>query len=393
MAIQPWDFDTLVENQAAAIQAAANNPINLAEGATMRAWVEAQGGVGLYLQGLMVKAIALSLFATRYGTDADEFGAQFGFLRLPAIAATGTLTFARYTDTEEGIILVGTLVATGDGTVQFAVTADPTNANWASQAGPNGGYIAAANVASIGVPVAAVVAGSGGNVIGGAISLIQSQVTNFDTVTNPAAFTNGLDAESDPAYKARFPLFLAGLASADDAAIRSAIAGVQQGLQYLLDENYDYPGETEDLGSFFALVDDGSHNPPSSLVTAVYDAINAVRGFCIRPQAYGVTALTVSLAGTIAAAPGYNATTVANAVAAAWSNWLNTFWSTWLAGLVPGVPVTPAKVTVAEAAAVAMAVPGCANVTLSTILINGENADLQLTLTQAPTPGTVTATA
>ena len=87
----------------------------------------------------------------------------------------------------------------------------------------------AANIASVNALVVAVAPGSAGNVQAGAISLLSSAISGVDMVTNAVAMTGGLDAESDPAFRARFGNYLASLSRATNLAIGSAIAAISRG--------------------------------------------------------------------------------------------------------------------------------------------------------------------
>ena len=52
-------------------------------------------------------------------------------------------------------------------------------------------------MASLNVAIVANVAGNNGNIQPNAISLLSSAIPGVDTVTNTAALTGGIDAESD----------------------------------------------------------------------------------------------------------------------------------------------------------------------------------------------------
>jgi uncharacterized phage protein gp47/JayE len=85
-------------------------------------------------------------------------------------------------------------------------------------------------------------AGAAGNVQPGTISLIASAIPGIDTVTNALAFTNGENAETDAAFRARFQLYIAGLSKATSAAVDSAVAAVQDGITYVVLENQSTTG-------------------------------------------------------------------------------------------------------------------------------------------------------
>ena len=114
------------------------------------------------MQWLILLVLQTTRLATSSGADADSFGADFGFTRLAAVAAQGSVTFSRYTPSMTALIPVGTIVTTADGTTQFAVGTDTTNAAWAAA---QNGYLLGSGVASVTVPIAAVAPGSAGNVL------------------------------------------------------------------------------------------------------------------------------------------------------------------------------------------------------------------------------------
>jgi uncharacterized phage protein gp47/JayE len=179
-----------------------------------------------------------------------------------------------------------------------------------------GGYAMMAGEAEVDAPVRALVPGSQGNVQAGAVTLVAAALAGVDTVTNPAEFSGGLDAEEDSALRARFTGFMASLARATPAAIGFGIDSVQQGLRHVVRENV-LPDGTPRLGSFVVVVDDGTGAPSSSLLAAVSSAVERMRpvGASYAVLAPTVTTADISLAVTVAA--GFDAGTVKGAVAAA----------------------------------------------------------------------------
>src|SRR6185437_13430089 len=222
--------------------------------------------------------------STSIGSDVDTFVGDFGLTRLPAVAATGTVTFSRYTASISSVITPyftatgtvnpnGVQVLTADLSQSFGVTTDVNLATW--NAGM-GGYFLPANTTSIDVPVQAITPGSAGNIQPGAISLITVAVPGVDFVTNSTVFSNGTDGESDASLKERFTIFVATRAEATLAAVKAAITSVQDGLSYSVIEN-TLPTGTAQPGFFTVTVDDGTGTPPTALITAVYEAIDAIR--------------------------------------------------------------------------------------------------------------------
>ena len=56
--------------------------------------------------------------------------ADFGLTRLPAVAATGQVTFSRFTNTLQAVVPFGSLVQTADGSQKFTVVTDATNSGY-----------------------------------------------------------------------------------------------------------------------------------------------------------------------------------------------------------------------------------------------------------------------
>jgi uncharacterized phage protein gp47/JayE len=350
-------FTDLVRGMAAAVQAGATQLLNLTVGSVLRAILEAIAGVVLWLQGLIAYVLTLTRFATSSGSDADSWAADFGFTRLGAVAASGQVTFTRFTDTAQSVVPFGAILQTGDGTQIFTVDTDPTNS--AYNAGL-GGYVLPIGTPALTVEVTAQTAGSAGNVLANSITSMGQGIPGVDTVTNAAAFTTGVDAETDQAFKARFVVYIASLSKATLESVESAVIDVQQGLQYTITENFDYDG-TYDPGYFYVVIDDGSGTPPSQLLTNVGNAIEAVRGLGIRFGVFDPTVTTADVTMIISSAAGYNHSSVVGAVGLALAAFINGL------GLGNGLPYT-------QLAAVAYGVAGVTNVT--GVLLNSGTSDI-----------------
>ena len=144
----------------------------------------------------------------------------------------------------------------------------------------------AIGVASLDLPVTALTPGLAGNVQAGTISLLASALPGIDSVSNLTTLQNGLDAESDDAFRSRFHNFIASRSRATPLAVGYAISSIQQGLNYTIQENTDPSGQPR-MGSFVVTVDDGSGSPSTALLSTVQTAIDAVRPvgsiFSVRP--------------------------------------------------------------------------------------------------------------
>jgi len=275
--------DQITANMVAAIQnaaAAGGFTMTMNQGSLMLAMVEAAAGLFLWLQWLAVLVLGAARLSTSAGADVDSFcSGDFGCPRLTGVAASGQVTFARYSTANAAIIPVGAQVKTVDGTQSFSVIADSTNAAWQAPSVnyPLGSFLIAAGVASINCTVQSAVVGTAGNVLAGTIGLVSGIINFVDTVTNAAAFTNGQAAETDAAYKVRFGFYLIGLQKSTPLAIQSAVLAVQQNLTCAVLENVNTIGGTFVAGAFVVAVDDGSGDTPSGTLSAVGSAIAGTR--------------------------------------------------------------------------------------------------------------------
>lgn len=364
MAMTTLDFKTIVSNTVAAVQGASVKLVDLTVGSILRSLIEANAAIVLWLQGLILALLATTRAASSSATDLDSWMADFGITRLPAVAATGQVTFARFTSTLQGVVPVGTLIQTGDGSQQYTITVDTTNAAYNATLG---GYVMAPSVSSVNVPVVASIAGTGANASIGQINTIAQAVPGVDTVTNAAAFTNGVNAESDSALRTRFVAYIASLSKATKNAVGYAITSLQQGMNYTLVENFTYGGVSQ-MGYFYVVIDDGTGVPGSTLLSAASNAIDTVRPVT---STFGVFApvvqnATVVMTATIAA--GYDPVATKALVVTALKNYINSL----------PLGTTLAYSRLAQVAYDAS--PGVINIT--GVTLNGGTADIAATAQQ-----------
>ncbi len=307
MQLQLRDFASLVGNAAAAVQASSRALVDLSVGSTLRAILEANASLGLWMQWLILRVQRMTRASTSDGEDLDSWVADFALARLPAVAAVGQARFARFAATEAAEVPAGTLVRTADAAQGFVVEPDAAHPAWDAARGV---YVLAAGVAAVTVKIRAELAGAAGNVQPGAIVLIADALAGVDTVANDLALAGGLDAESDAALRARFRDYLASRSRATPVAIGHAVASLRQGLRWHIAEN------AAD-GSFIVTVDDGSGAPSADLLSMAASAIEAVRpvacSFAVQPPSVS----TADVAMTLAVAPGAAAPEVAARVATA----------------------------------------------------------------------------
>lgn len=375
-AINTKGFTALVQSQVAAIQASASGLVDFSIGSILLAVVEATAQVSLWLQGLVLALLAATRASTSTGADLDSWVGDFGLGRSAAFASTGSVVFSRFTATSQGLVPVGGLVATSDGTQQVVVFADPSNPAYSASLN---GYALPVNTTSVTVSAQASAAGAGGNVAANTITAIVSAMPGIDTVLNPAPFLGGQDAESDPALRARFVAYLGSLRTSNAASIEYAVQSVRAGLRFVLVQNQSYPALAAKPGFFFVIIDDGSGSPPQSLLDAAFAAIDLVHGGGIQFAVFGPTPITINVGMVLTTAAGVSHPgAVASAQAA-------------LAAYIEGLSIEAQTIALTRLAQVAYdAAPGVVNVT--GITINAAAADFPLTAFQLPTAGTMTVT-
>ncbi|MDR3536530.1 MAG: baseplate J/gp47 family protein [Acetobacteraceae bacterium] len=288
-------FSTIVANSAAAVQAGTAQLLDLSTGSLLRAILEANASITLWLQWLVICVMRIMRASTSAGSDLDSWMGDFGFTRLPSSCAFGVVTFSRYNVSNNATIAPDALVRTADGTQTFSVSTDAANVAWNTALGA---YVLASGVTSIDLPVVATVAGVAGNVQAGAITTIASPIAGVDMVANALGATNGRDAEQDAAFRSRFVLFINSRSQATRIAVEYAISCVQQGLSYSIQENLDGSGNSRN-GSFLVTVDDGSGCPSATLLSAVNSAIDVVRPigsvFTIQPPTVQLVAVSANV--------------------------------------------------------------------------------------------------
>jgi uncharacterized phage protein gp47/JayE len=375
MASISWQgFTAFVDSNIAAVQASSRSLIDATVGSITLALAQSVAGVALWLQSYIIAVLALTRAATSNGSDLDSWMADFGLNRIAATFAAQTASFASYSYTTQRQVPLGALISTGPGGIQFQVTEDPTNAAWN---GTLQSYVLAASVPSVTVPIQALVAGSSGNVLSATVTSFVQPIVGIDTVTNTAPSPQtGFDAETDAALRLRFVNYFASLSKATKTAIGFAIASVQPGISYSLVENQTYGGST-DYGYFYAVINDGSGNPPGSLISAEYAAIDAVRPLCSTFNVYAPSVVSASVSATLITDPSYTHALVVVAATAALTQ--------FLASLPTGTGLPYAQLF-----SILFAVPGVDNVTL--LLLNGGTADITVTAQQVIEPGTIALT-
>ena len=302
------NFNALVQEQVAAVQGRAQQVlgrlIDFSVGSVTRALVESNASLGLWLQAEVVKVLLVTRARTSRDADLDSFMADFGVYRLTSVLATGTVTFSRFTATQQAVIPIDAEMRTIDGSATFVVSLDPANAAYNVLLG---GDVLAAGQPAIDVPVRATVAGAVGNVSAGTITILQTTISHVDTITNPGPMTGGGDAESDDDLRSRFVAFIKSLSRGTVDAIVFAVRNLRTGVTATIVEGAA-PDDTP-TSMITVTVDDGSGYPASDLLAAAATQVDAFRAAGIRWAAVAprVTPVTVQMTLTVAAGWDRNA--------------------------------------------------------------------------------------
>lgn len=377
MAIIGQSFKQFVTGMVAGAKAAATVTLDFTSGSINLALIQSVAAVALWLEGLVLQVLAQSRAATSQGADLDSWMADFGFARLAAVPAAGQVTFSRFQPTAAAVVPVGSSVATAVGGAQFTVTADPTNAAFGANAAGSGlpGYTIAPGVSALTVPAAAAVPGSAGNILAGAIAVLLQPIGGIDTVTNASAFVGGSDPEGDGAFRTRFQSFIGALQKGTDAAIAFAVNALPQtGLTFQILESTN-PALAVQNGYVTVCLDDGSGDPPASLLQAAIAAIEAVRCAGITVGVIPPTILRANVAMTLTSIVQANHAADVAAVTNALTAYLNA---------VPvGAPLPFSRLT-------QIAYDASANISNVTgVTLNAGTADLAVTTVQVVKAGTL----
>ena len=331
--------------QVAGAQASSKLPLDFRVGSNNLAVVEGSTASLLYLQANIVQLLAVSRASTCFGTDLDSFFADFDFPRLQPTYATGSVTLAR---DQAGAVV--TIPADGSATVLYN-NGTPTYTIVADTAQPtydvvSNSYIAPVGATTITVTAVATTAGTVANIPANGQFLLGANTGGFDTAYVATGFSNAVDIEQDDAYRARFVLYLQSLSRATIAAISSAILNTQQSLAYTIANNQAPDGSFEP-GNFVVTIDDGSGNPPASLIAAVDAAVTAFQGNTISHNTRGPSVVYVVAAATLTFATGTDPTQILPTIEAGALAYINglglgnslslTKFSSMLYGLSPSI--------------------------------------------------------
>jgi len=361
------------ELQVAAIQGSAGPPVDASQGSLTLALVEGVDGATLWLQAETISVMLLTRAATSSGLALDSWMADWSFYRLAASASAGTATFTSFTPDGQRLVPVGTGLTTAPGGPQFVVIPDTSNPDYSALLNA---YVMADGVPTVDAAIMAVAAGSAGNAMANSIVYFSAAPpAGIDTVNNADALEGGTDAESDDAFRARFALYIQSLREATVLAIKYWVVSIQAGITCNLVENLTEDGGTRN-GFFYCVVDDGTGDPPDSLITTASETVDVHRGASISFAVYKPTIVTSNLVFALTTAAGTNHAAAVAAVATALTGWLN--------AQPVGSTLSYNRLfqVIFDASSAVIGVP--------TLTVNGGTSDLVLTPSQVVKAGTVT---
>ena len=233
--------------------------------------------------------------------------AAFDMQRLPAVRARGKLRITIAESASDFTLPAGALFSTAGGEANFESDEPLTIA-----AGQTVGEVSAVCTSS----------GVVGNVPSNTITLLTGASLSVQSVTNPIAFSQGADQESDAQMKARFQAFIASIARATPASLEYA-ARVQK--RYNEDgtilEQVARVALQEFAGYVRLFIYNGSGSTSDALVDQVqlaidgyYDPVNeaTIPGYRAAGVFVWVGAMAekpVSVTAAVDLLPGYGATT------------------------------------------------------------------------------------
>ncbi|NVN02879.1 MULTISPECIES: baseplate J/gp47 family protein [Asaia] len=365
-------FSALVQSAVVTAQAQCAQKLTLDIGTPGRALIESVAALGLWLQYMLLQILCRTRLATSVGTDCDSFVGDFGMTRLPGVKALGSVTMTCFSyDDISAVVRPGVTVRTASA-ITYQVVIDTAHEHWSKE---TAGYVRPTGVASLTLPVEALVEGVQGNVAIGAISLMGTSVAGIDIVTNLKAFANGSDQENDAQLRKRFPLWLASKASASRAAVESAVAETQNNLSYAVFDGQQSDGATRS-GYFTVVIDDGSDEVPEQVLQKVYASVEATKALGVGFAVQRPTILTVNVAMTVRIASGAEAEAARTALVRA------------LDADIAAAQIG-ASYPFSRLAYVAYVGAGVSVLSVTDILLNGSQNDIPAQTSQSLFPGTI----
>jgi uncharacterized phage protein gp47/JayE len=213
---------------------------------------------------------------TATGEDLDERAKdiQPGILtRMASTKAVGQVVFSRAGVVGTIIIPAGTTVSTGDGKA-FKTTAVGTIAATSPEQITGHGVGRDSNL----VAVIASVGGAAGNVVAGTVTKMSAKPAGVDTATNPSAFTQGRDLETDDSFRARIKAYVASLSRCTVGSMEAQIVGQQDPISGATPRYVHVWEDPLARGNVTVYVDDGTGTAESVLTVTGENVTGGLAG-------------------------------------------------------------------------------------------------------------------
>jgi hypothetical protein len=328
--------------------------------------------------------------------DVDSYVNAFGVFREQASAAMGQVVFSVNSPPMQPILIpavapgstTGVIVQTiaSIGGTQFIVIIDTTNPNYNATLQ---GYVIAAGTTSVSATVQCLSDGVQGNVAANQITQVFAgpgvvTIAGIAAVNNPLSFagtlTSGVALETDTALISRFAITMQTGTVATSSALAAAILGVQLNLTYSIGDGLNASGGAQ-LAHFTVVVNNAgvATAPSSNLIAQVLAVMNVTRAAGISCQVIAPTLVACNIVANVQVLPGFLASAVVAACAAAYTNLANNV------GLDPQGSATSLKI--AAVYATLYNVPGVRDITGLTL--NGGTVDVPAAFAREIVAGSV----
>lgn len=231
---------------------------------------------------------------TATGEALDAHATQRGLTRIPAVKAAGTLRFSLGSAAAADITVPeGTRCLSPDEKV-FTVTADT---------------VIDAGETYCDAPAEAELAGAQGNVGADSVIFMELPPLGVVSVTNPAAFEGGRDAESDEKLRDRIMASFSSVKNSGSAAYYVDNALAVDGVAAATVQPR-YRGR----GTVDVIIASEAGSPSEQLLTMVDNSLRARKEICVDVLVKAPTTRSVSIDAEISAGSGYDADEVCLAV-------------------------------------------------------------------------------
>ena len=283
------DFDSALLELARSLRADLGSDVDLVRGGLLRSLIEAVAFQSADLSERQERSILEAIPEAVY--------AAFGFARLSAVPAQGTLLFSAPIPAGDVLYVPAGAEAISDDDQSFVTTVDA--------------YILPGQL-SVQVPAVAQVGGAGGNVQAYSVIRLGTGLPGIQSVSNPAPFLKGADEESAAEQQARFVAYLFALDRSNKLGVTASAlatsAGAVQARNVLVLDYNDDPRISPGSMQVHAYRRGGLGAPLKAAIVSAVDSARSAGIYPIHTETAGVpVAVSIGVAGAAAARPAVEA--------------------------------------------------------------------------------------